>query len=175
MRDGTVEVVLVDVVAWTALSVVVGYAGHRLPASALAHDTWVTRIRPGEADGRRWERLGVRRWKDVLPEAGGFFGGVSKRTLGGRAGLERQVVETRRAELVHWTLAGCGPLFFAWNPRRLAASMVVFGLVFNAPFIVIQRFNRARLLRALVRAAAATTPPGARTATDRATATEACR
>ena len=46
----------------------------------------------------------MRRWKSAVPELGGLFGGASKRRLWdrSRAGLDRLVVETRRAELVHW-------------------------------------------------------------------------
>lgn len=151
MADGTVALVLVDVAAWTGLCVAVGYAGHRLPTSALQRDTWLTALHPVERDGGPWLRLGVRRWKDALPEAGGFFGGISKRHLGSASDVERLVLETRRAELVHWTLAATGPLFALWNPPGLAAFLVAFAVAFNAPFIVVQRFNRARLLRVLER------------------------
>jgi glycosyl-4,4'-diaponeurosporenoate acyltransferase len=152
MADGTVRLVLIDAAAWAGLSVAVGYGGHRVAARHLGHDTWLTRLRRFEDGGRRWERLGIRRWKDRLPEAGGLFtGGVSKRRLGGDADLERFVVETRRAEIVHWGLAACGPLFLLWNPLWLGGVMAAFGIGFNAPFIVVQRYNRGRVQRALAR------------------------
>ena len=151
MRDGTVRLVLVDVAAWTGLSLVVGYVASRLPAGMLAADTRLTTIRPAEAGGRRWERLMVRRWKDLLPEAGGLFGGRSKKRLAGPSEVDAHVIETRRAEYVHWTLAACGPLFLLWNPPAMGAVMMAFGVVFNAPFVVVQRFNRARLLRVVER------------------------
>jgi glycosyl-4,4'-diaponeurosporenoate acyltransferase len=153
VADGTVGLVLVDIAAWTGISIVVGFVGARVPDRVLADDTWLTRIRAAEAGGRRWERLGVRRWKTALPEAGSLFGGRSKRHLGGRDELAHLVVETRRAELVHWSVAACGPLYLLWNPLWLGAVMVAAGLAFNAPFIVVQRFNRARLLRAIERPA----------------------
>lgn len=151
MPDGTVRLVLVDAAAWTGLCLVVGYAGSRRAEQTLVADTWLTTIRPVEDRGRRWERLAVRRWKGLLPEAGGFFGGRSKKRLAGRQEADAQLVETRRAEVVHWTLAACGPLFLLWNPPAMGAVMVAFGVVFNAPFIVVQRFNRARLLRVVER------------------------
>jgi glycosyl-4,4'-diaponeurosporenoate acyltransferase len=59
--------------------------------------------------------------------------------------------ETRRAELGHWSAMACGPLFVLWNPPAVAAVMVVYGVVVNAPFIAIQRFNRLRIGRVLAR------------------------
>lgn len=146
--------VVVDCLAWTALSVVIGFGASRLPLRSIDHDTALTRLRPWEADGRWYEHhLAVRRWKDRLPEAGAVFGGRSKRHLPSRAtaDLERFAAETRRAELTHWALLCCGPLFFAWNPWWLGLVMVAFAVAFNLPFIVIQRYNRARLGRLLGR------------------------
>jgi glycosyl-4,4'-diaponeurosporenoate acyltransferase len=147
VADGTVGLVLVDAAAWTGFSVVIGYGASRVPDRVLAHESWLTRIRAVEDGGRRWERIGVRRWKDALPEAGGLFGGASKARLAGRADVEQHLIETRRAEWVHWALLCCGPVFALWNPAWLAGVMVAFGLALNLPFIAVLRFNRARLLR----------------------------
>lgn len=140
--------VAVDAAAWAALSVGFGYAGHRLPAHWLRRDNVVTRIRRFEDHGDTWQRrVAVRRWKDLLPEAGAFFGGTSKRHLGGRAGIEPLLHETRRAELVHWALVASSPMFALWNPAHLSAAMIAFAVVANVPCIIVQRFNRGRLLR----------------------------
>jgi glycosyl-4,4'-diaponeurosporenoate acyltransferase len=149
MDDASVAIAFVDAVVWLSLSVAVGYVGHRLPARWLARDSALTRLRTFELDGTFWQRrLKVRRWKDRLPDAGAFFGGVSKKRVR-RTGLARLLVETRRAELVHWALLACGPVFALWNPPVLAATMVCFAVIANVPCLVVQRFNRARLLRVL--------------------------
>ena len=44
-----------------------------------------------------------------------------------------------------------GPLFVLWNPPPIAAVMVAYGVLVNAPFIAIQRYNRARVSRVLRR------------------------
>jgi len=144
---------------WVGLSFGVGYVTHRAPVARFDHDTWLTRLRPIEADGRVYERrLRIRRWKGRLPEGGDTFdGGFDKRRLRGRSTdlLERFAAETRRAEMTHWVLLVCGPLFVVWNRPLVAAGMVAFGVLFNAPFIVTQRYNRARLARLLARRRAA--------------------
>lgn len=136
---------------WAAGSFAVGYVAHRTPAARLDHDGPVTRLRPVERDGRVYERwLRVSWWKRWLPEGGSFYdGGVDKRRLPGRtdADLERFAVETRRAELTHWTLLALAPTFLLWCPPPVAAAMVGFGVVANAPFALVQRYNRARIAR----------------------------
>lgn len=151
-----IQALTVSISAWIGLGVGVGYYFHRLPARRLRIDGPLTRLRAAEADGAFYrDRLRIARWKDLLPEAGALFsGGVSKKQLQNRRrdGLLTLLVETRRAERVHWTLLAASALFPLWNPPLLAVSMVAYGFVANVPFIAVQRYNRARLLRILSRA-----------------------
>ena len=143
--------VAVDAAAWAIIQVSAGYLAHRLPATRLDHDTWLTRGRRFEDEGRFYERFGVRRWKDRLPEAGAVFaGGVSKRHVArSEEGLRAFAVETRRAEIAHWIPLAMSPLFVLWNRPLPAVLMVVYGVGFNMPFIAVQRYNRARVSRSL--------------------------
>ncbi len=140
---------------WVLASVLVGYRASRLTDEDLARDTRWTRLRSWERGGRWYERrLRIRVWKDRLPEAGDLFeGGVSKRRLPARnqAGLERFVRETRRAESTHWVLLAVAPVFALWSPPVIMATMAAFALVANVPCLLVQRYNRARLLRVLAR------------------------
>jgi len=141
--------VLVDSLAWVAISLVVGTGAAYLPAHWLQSDTFITRIRAFEAGGRVYRRvLAVQRWKDRLPETRGPAPGerASKQALAGRSGLPLYLIETRRAEYVHLAIAAAGPLFALWNPAPMTAAMTVFGILFNAPFIAVQRYNRARIM-----------------------------
>ncbi len=150
-------VVGLNVVAAGVVHAGSGYAAHRLPDDRLRRDGPLLRLRGWERDGewyRRWLR--VDRWKDRLPEAGDLFaGGVSKRRLPSRdpKGLELFERETRRAERAHWWAMLLGPLAVLWNPPLGSALMVGYAGVVNAPFIVVQRYNRGRIQRLLRRAA----------------------
>lgn len=149
-------VVVLNVLAWALIHTGTGYAMHRLPPGRLGSDGPVLRARVLERDGRIYERLHIRRWKDRLPEAGALFaGGVSKRRLPGRdpADLELFAIETRRAERAHWLALVLGPIAVVWNPPVGAVAMIAYGVVVNAPFIVVQRYNRLRIARLLRRAA----------------------
>lgn len=146
--------VLVDAGAWFLISLLVGYAANRLPDRRLDHDTALTRLRPWEHGGRVYERrLRIVRWKDAMPEAGNLFrGGYDKRVVR-RADLPRYVIETRRAEYTHWGILLAAPLFVLWNPWGLWLAMVAYAVIANVPCLVIQRYNRARVLRILARRA----------------------
>jgi glycosyl-4,4'-diaponeurosporenoate acyltransferase len=139
--------VLIDAALWAACGIAVGVIAAGLPATVFSRDRWLTRIRPWEGQGRVWVRLGVRRWKDRLPEAGGLFGSPTKRVLAGRTerGLRAFAAETRRAEYVHWAAVAPLAAMPAWNPWWLTASMAVYAVVANAPCVVVQRYNRGRI------------------------------
>ena len=138
-------IVAADAAVWAGWSGIVGYAAHRLPDSRLDGDTALTRLRAWERGGRVYERIGIRRWKDGLPEFGAVFrGGVSKRTTGGD--LAAFVRETRRAELVHWAIPAVVPVFVLWNPWWLTLAMVAYAVGANVPCLLVQRYNRGRLL-----------------------------
>lgn len=150
------QIAAADAVVWAGWSAVVGYSAHRLPRARLDHDNLLTRLRPWEREGRVYERFGIRRWKDLVPELGAAFrGGVSKRALGGHdtAALAGFAAETRRAELVHWAVPLVTPVFVLWNPPWLLAAMVAYAIGANLPCLVIQRYNRGRALRVVDRRA----------------------
>ena len=93
-------------------------------------------------------------WKRWIPDAGGALpGGVPKASLVRRdaAALRRLVVETHRAELVHWLLWPAGLLTALWLPPTGVLVNVVFATLFNLPCVLLQRFNRGRLRRCLAR------------------------
>ena len=147
------QTIVVDIVAWGLIHAGSGYLVHRLPVAWLSVDRWLFAERPVEQGGRLYRKgMRIDRWKDRVPEAGALFaGGVSKRTVtrAGDGGLERFVVETRRAELGHWLAAAPGPLFALWNPPAVVPVMIAYGLVVNLPFIAVQRYNRLRATRVL--------------------------
>jgi glycosyl-4,4'-diaponeurosporenoate acyltransferase len=63
--------------------------------------------------------------------------------------LQRLVIETRRAELVHWILWAAGLLTPLWLPTPAVTGNLLFATGFNLPCLLLQRYNRRRLLRLL--------------------------
>jgi glycosyl-4,4'-diaponeurosporenoate acyltransferase len=150
----TGRTVLANVGFWAVVHAGTGYAVHRIPVARLERDGRLFRARTIEGGGRLYERAGIRRWKDRLPEAGALFaGGMSKLRLpaGCDGGIARFAVETRRAELGHWLALVAGPAAVVWNPPAGAVAMGLYGVAANLPCIAIQRFNRQRAQRVLDR------------------------
>ncbi len=147
---------------WLTASLLVGLLANHLPA------TWLERP-GGERAARGPSRAvqlppppaprvagppGIRVWKRWIPDAGGALpGGVPKASLVRRdpRSLRRLVLETRRAELVHWLLLPGAGLTALWLPPAGVVLNVVFALAFNLPCLLLQRYNRARLRRCLGR------------------------
>ena len=142
--------VVVDAAVWAGWSAAVGWWHARLPVERLGHDGPVLRLHRWE-QRRRYERwLRVRSWKDWLPDAGPWLGGLGKRRLPpGRGGRARFLAECRRAERTHCLIVAATPLFVLWNPAWLFGVMVVYAVVANLPCIAVQRYNRIRLRRAV--------------------------
>lgn len=145
--------VALSVAVWLITCMGVGRWAVTWPAERLESTGPVTTVRAWEHGGRTWQRrLRVLAWKDRLPEAGAFFaGGTAKREIGTPTteALHRYRRETIRAERVHWLIMATGPLHLLWCRPTVGLGMVVFGIAFDAPFIVVQRFNRGRLDRVL--------------------------
>lgn len=139
---------------WFSWSLLIGGLANRLPQAALQRDNGLTRLRSWE--GRQcYERsLGIRGWKDWLPDAGPALpGGVAKRALvrRDRRLLEQLVLETRRAELVHWALWPFWIVTSLWLPPLGVLANLLFASLFNLPCLAVQRYNRLRLLASLAR------------------------
>jgi glycosyl-4,4'-diaponeurosporenoate acyltransferase len=96
----------------------------------------------------------LRKWKRLLPDGASWFaGGFRKRSLASRdpAYLRRFIAETRRGESCHWVALGLCAIPFLWNPWWGCVVIAIYAVAANLPCILLQRINRARLLRLLAR------------------------
>jgi hypothetical protein len=62
----------------------------------------------------------------------------------------RFILESKRAELVHWLAILPFWVFGLWGPPIVIPIMFVYALAVNLPCIIAQRYNRPRLLRLLM-------------------------
>lgn len=104
-----------------------------------------------EKEGRLYEKLKIRKWHSHLPDMSRLFPRwMPPKHLQGNYSvrLETMILETCIAELVHLTLCvlGFGCVFIWPGPGGIAVSLCNLFLL-NLPFVLIQRYNRPRLLR----------------------------
>jgi glycosyl-4,4'-diaponeurosporenoate acyltransferase len=156
MAAALLRPVLGSAAFWLLASLLVGLLANRLPLAWLRGQDGAARrwTVPGWLTAPAHGPLAIRRWKRWIPDAGGALpGGVAKASLVRRdpRALERLLLETRRAELVHWALLPAGLLTALWLPPAGVVVNGLFALLFNLPCVLLQRYNRARLRRCLAR------------------------
>jgi glycosyl-4,4'-diaponeurosporenoate acyltransferase len=142
----------VNLLGWPLIHLAIGSAAVRLPSRFFARESWLTAPRRWEHSGRFYrDWLAIRKWKSLLPDGAPWLGGFAKRKLCARdpRQLAEFLLETRRAELAHWCMLCCLPIFFLWNPPWACLVMTAYALAANFPCILAQRYNRFALERAL--------------------------
>lgn len=143
---------------WLLASVLVGLLANQLPerwlGSASPRATLPVPVARLAGSARQAGPFRIRNWKRWIPDAGGALpGGVRKASLVQRdpAALRRLLRETRRAELVHWLLWPAALLTALWLPPAAVMVNLAFASLFNLPCVLLQRYNRGRLQRCLMR------------------------
>lgn len=137
-------------ILWPVFQGLGAYVCHRLPDTVYRTDGPLFRSRSWEREGQIYQRIfRVRRWKNRLPESSRIIKGSFNKTSIGSLKPEHlriYLIESCRAELLHWL--GIPPfiLFGFFVPLNVLMWMGVYALIFNVPFIIIQRFNRPRIL-----------------------------
>lgn len=149
-------IVLRYIVVWGILSHVLGEA---LPRRWFHWDRFPYRAFSWEEEGRFYERLGIRKWKGLLPDKSKHTKKTFTKTMVGHtdpAQLTRFLQETCVAELVHWCLMLLAVYMYFHVPTVFGAIVSALYGLSNVPFIMIQRYNRPRLRRLLSRSRART-------------------
>lgn len=148
--DSAPVLIITNSIAWFLIVFFSGFLFHRIPIKRFDFRRSLFRSFRWEQGGALYRRVfKIGGWKHRIPEAGAFFrGGFAKRSVaeGGMEYLELFAGETCRAELVHWTIIAFLPLFLLWNPPIAVLIMVPLVLALNLPCIMIQRYNRPRLV-----------------------------
>jgi glycosyl-4,4'-diaponeurosporenoate acyltransferase len=143
---------------WVLWSLLVGTLANHLPDRVLQPHSPPQRRQGPRPPGWRLDGsgLGIRIWKRWIPDAGSALpGGVRKASLVRRdpSALKRLVLETRRAELVHWALWPAWIPAALWLPPLGVLINLIFATLFNLPCLLLQRYNRRRLEATLLRMA----------------------
>jgi len=145
-------VMLVNTGAWFALHMAGAWLAYRLPLERFRYEDRLYKTRRWEQEGLIYRKLfNVRLWKKYLPDGAAMFKGgfPKKHILPNREAdyYEEFLKETCRAELTHWIVMLTASLFFLWNDWVIAVFMIPYAVISNAPCIIVQRYNRPRIVR----------------------------
>ena len=104
-----------------------------------------------EKDGAVYEKLHIRRWQAKVPDMSRILPALMPpKNLSGDYGerLPVMIRETCVAEITHMVISVLGlPCLWIWPGIGGITVTAIFILLLNVPYILIQRYNRPRLIR----------------------------
>lgn len=132
---------------------VAGFIFALIPRSVLEKLEGFFKLRDFEQNGKFYTKyFKINLWKDKLPQFSEITKfGFNKSTLNPISSeyLNLFKLETIRAELTHLILILASPMYLIVESKIILPLTVVGNIIGNIPFIMIQRFNRARIKRLL--------------------------
>lgn len=144
--------ILINIVVWLFFHLTISLGLLKIPYTWFSYEHKLNVLfkkRAFEQEGKLWRNVfKVQKWKDRLPDGASLFkAGYKKKKLPEAQieSLEVFIKETKRAELTHILLLVPAPLFYLWNPIWAGHIMILYAVIINIPFIIIQRYNRIRL------------------------------
>lgn len=132
-----------------ALGILSHFAGQALPRAHFDPQKFPYRSADWENGGKVYEKLGIKHWKDRLPDMSKIMPDMVKKKMSAvkSQGMDVLIAETCVAECVHWALMLLSlGIFFFWRGAWAVVFWLVYNLLGNLPFIIIQRYNRPRLV-----------------------------
>ena len=106
----------------------------------------------GKNERKFYEKIGIRKWKDRIPEAGQLFANFSKTEVADMTNneyVQKFMSETIYAELMHW-LSMIFSFLIIFIDLRLALTvalpLVVGNMILNLMPVLVQRYNRPKLM-----------------------------
>ena len=141
---------LLSAVYFFALGVLAHYIGEALPRRWFTETRFPFRCFRFEREGEIYAALGIKRWKNRLPDMSRYMKDMLPKRVDRKASsaqVENLIRETCVAEFIHGLLAVLSfGVCFAWK-RKTGLIVAMLGVIGNIPFILIQRYNRPHLLR----------------------------
>ena len=106
----------------------------------------------GKKERKFYERIGIRKWKDRIPEAGQLFANFAKTEIADMNNNEyvyKFMSETIYAELMHWLSMIFSFLIIFIDlsiSLYVALPLVIGNMILNLMPVLVQRYNRPKLM-----------------------------
>ena len=127
------------------------FVGRIIPKRWFSADVFPYRSFAFEQDGKFYDRFKIRFWQKKVPDMSKILPKLMPAkciSYDYKEQLPRMLQETCVAEFIHTLLCFSGLYCLKlWPGMGGAAVSVIYILVFNLPYIMIQRYNRPRLMR----------------------------
>lgn len=138
----------------TIIGYIMRFVGSCYNRQRFSPDSVIYRPKSWEQNGEFYKKLGIRKWKDKLPDVSKTTKKIYTKKVDlqrSEDNLRRLIQETCVAECVHYQLILLSlPVLQIY--KGLGGLLIFLLCVFgNLLFVAIQRYNRPRLVRALAR------------------------
>ncbi len=145
------------------ISVIAFFVGRLLPKSWFRANKPPYRTCRFEKEGRIYEKLHIRKWQNKLPDMSKilpFMMPPKSLAANCETKLPRMIQETCVAEFIH----GMNCLVSLYCLKLFSGIggviiVLLYAVLFNIPYIIIQRYNRPRLIKLLKRFEERAKPP----------------
>lgn len=141
---------LLNLLTFFFFSVIITYLSNKMPDHFYSNGNWLLRQREWEKRGEFYQRVfRVKLWKKLLPELGDIVKSVfPKKRIKEytREYLNKYIFESCKSEMTHWCIIFSTLLFFLWSEFEPAMMIVLLAIILNLPYIIIQRYNRPRIM-----------------------------
>lgn len=131
------------------IGVMAFFIGERLPREKFNPEKFPFACWKWEDEGKFYDKLGLRYWKTHVPDMSKYIPKAFSKQgnfLRDPAHLRRLVQETCSAETVHWALIAVSFVFPIFMDELGLLAMALY-IVGNLASIVIQRYNRPRIMK----------------------------
>lgn len=152
----TAQTIILCFIVWPVLQVLAALLCLNLPNRVFSSNSFLFRTYNFENHGRIYDSLfRVGKWKHLLPDGGMVLKkrGFKKKHLESfsEENLDKFLVESARGELTHWLAIIPFWVFGFFTPPKIIWYMLVYALLANLPCIIVQRYNRPRVQRLLLK------------------------
>jgi glycosyl-4,4'-diaponeurosporenoate acyltransferase len=135
------------------LGIISHFIGESIPRNRFHPDKFPFKLFNWENGGELYIRIGIKKWKNKLPDMSKIMKDMVPKKVNFNSTASDVTVliqETCKAELIHGLLCLVSPvivLFWIDSSITVGIILTLVYVLFNIPFIIIQRFNRPNLMR----------------------------
>ena len=146
----TLLTIVIDILVWGILQLSIARLSLEFKDKFLSNNR-IFKVLKFEKDGEFYNQyFRIKLWKDKLPDGSKILkNSFSKQSFNAKDldYLNKFLIEINRAEISHWLQILPAPLFFLFNVEWVGYFMIGYALIANIPFILAQRYNRARVIK----------------------------
>lgn len=137
-------------IIWPIIMTVPAYIFYKMPKHKFNPNSFLFKKTFFEKDGLIYEKVFfVKKWKHLLPDGAALVkNGFRKKKLknASKEYINDFIIETCKAEATHIAPIFLSFLFAIYNPPYIVLIMFIFAVITNIPCIIVQRYNRIRLV-----------------------------